>query len=106
VQTCALPISDAPLDAVVVGSGPNGRAAAITLARAGKSVRVVEGAETIGGGSRTEALTLAAFLHDVCSAIHPLAAGSPFFQTLPFARLGLDLIQPDAPLALPLTGGR
>jgi phytoene dehydrogenase-like protein len=99
-------LADAPLDAVVVGSGPNGLAAAITLARAGKSVRVVEGAETIGGGSRTEALTLPGFLHDVCSAIHPLAAGSPFFQTLPLARLGLDLIQPGAPLAHPLDGGR
>src|ERR1700682_416964 len=99
-------LADAPLDAVVVGSGPNGLAAAITLARAGKSVRVVEGAASIGGGSRTEALTLLGFLHDVCSAIHPLAAGSPFFQTLPLDRLGLDLIQPGAPLAHPLDGGR
>jgi phytoene dehydrogenase-like protein len=99
-------LADALLDAVVVGSGPNGLAAAITLARAGKSVRVVEGAASIGGGSRTEALTLPGFLHDVCSAIHPLAAGSPFFQTLPLARLGLDLIQPGAPLAHPLDGGR
>jgi phytoene dehydrogenase-like protein len=91
---------------VVVGSGPNGLAAAITLARAGKSVRVVEGQPTLGGGTRTEALTLPGFLHDVCSAIHPLAAGSPFFQTLPLSRLGLDLIQPGAPLAHPLDGGR
>ncbi len=90
----------------MVGSGPNGLAAAITLARAGKSVRVVEGQPTVGGGTRTEALTLPGFLHDVCSAIHPLAAGSPFFQTLPLARLGLDLIQPGAPLAHPLDGGR
>src|SRR3984893_14476447 len=99
-------LADALLDAVVVGSGPNGLAADITLARSGKSVRVVEGAASIGGGSRTEALTLPGFLHDVCSAIHPLAAGSPFFQTLPLARLGLDLIQPGAPLAHPLDGGR
>jgi len=90
----------------VVGSGPNGLAAAITLARAGKSVRVIEGLNTIGGGTRTEALTLPGFIHDVCSAIHPLAVGSPFFQTLPLDRLGLDLIQPGAPLAHPLDGGR
>lgn len=99
-------MADARTHAVVVGSGPNGLAAAITLARAGKSVRVVEGQPTIGGGTRTEALTLPGFLHDVCSAIHPLAAGSPFFQTLPLGRLGLELIQPDAPLAHPLDGGR
>jgi phytoene dehydrogenase-like protein len=99
-------LADDPVDAVVVGSGPNGLAAAITLARAGKSVRVVEGQPTAGGGTRTEALTLPDFLHDVCSAIHPLAAGSPFFQTLPLERLGLDLIHPDAPLAHPLDGGR
>ena len=99
-------MADGPADAVVVGSGPNGLAAAITLARAGKSVRVVEGQPTLGGGTRTEALTLPDFLHDVCSAIHPLAAGSPFFQTLALNRLGLDLIQPDAPLAHPLDGAR
>jgi phytoene dehydrogenase-like protein len=99
-------LADDPVDAVVVGSGPNGLAAAITLARAGKSVRVIEGRPTIGGGTRTEALTLPGFLHDVCSAIHPLAAGSPFFQTMPLDRLGLELIQPGAPLAHPLDGGR
>ena len=98
-------MADGPVDAVVVGSGPNGLAAAITLARAGKSVRVIEGQPTLGGGTRTEALTLPDFLHDVCSAIHPLAAGSPFFKTMPLDRLGLDLIQPDAPLAHPLDGG-
>src|SRR3989440_6781248 len=98
-------LADGPVDAVVVGSGPNGLAAAITLARAGKSVRVIEGQPTLGGGTRTEALTLPDFLHDVCSAIHPLAAGSPFFKTMPLDRLGLDLIQPDAPLAHPLDGG-
>jgi phytoene dehydrogenase-like protein len=99
-------LADARLDALVVGSGPNGLAAAITLARAGKSVRVVEGQPTVGGGTRSDALTLPGFLHDVCSAVHPLAAGSPFFQTLPLSRLGLDLIQPGAPLAHPLDGGR
>jgi phytoene dehydrogenase-like protein len=68
------------LDAVVVGSGPNGLAAAITLARAGRSVRVLEAAGTIGGGCRTAELTLPGFRHDVCSAVHPLAAGSRFFR--------------------------
>jgi phytoene dehydrogenase-like protein len=91
---------------VVVGSGPNGLAAAITLARAGKSVRVIEGQPTLGGGTRSDALTLPGFVHDICSAIHPLAAGSPFFQTLPLSRLGLDLVQPGAPLVHPLDGGR
>lgn len=99
-------MADGPVDAVVVGSGPNGLAAAITLARAGKSVRVVEGQRSLGGGTRTEELTLPGFLHDVCSAIHPLAAGSPFFRSMALDRLGLDLIQPDAPLAHPLDGGR
>jgi len=99
-------LADAPVDAVVVGSGPNGLAAAITLARAGKSVQVIEGQPTIGGGTRTEALTLPGFLHDVCAAVHPLAAGSPFFQSLRLDRLGLDLLQPGAPVAHPLDGGR
>src|SRR4029450_11561483 len=66
-------------DAIVVGSGPNGLAAAITLARAGCSVRVYEANATIGGGARSAELTLPGFLHDLCSAVHPLAAGSPFF---------------------------
>jgi len=67
------------VDAVVVGSGPNGLAAAIELARAGRSVQVIERAHEIGGGMRTEELTLPGFRHDVCSAVHPLAAASPFF---------------------------
>src|SRR5213594_3029716 len=71
-------------DAVIVGSGPNGLAAAITLARAGCSVLVCEANATIGGGARSAELTLPGFLHDVCSAVHPLAAGSPFFKTLPW----------------------
>jgi phytoene dehydrogenase-like protein len=93
-------------DAVVVGSGPNGLAAAITVARAGLSVLVREAGETVGGGTRSAELTLPGFLHDVCSAVHPLAAGSPFFRTLPLAEHGLEFIHPPAPLAHPLDGGR
>ena len=92
-------------DAVVVGSGPNGLAAAITLARAGCSVLVCEANTTIGGGARSAGLTLSGFVHDVCSAVHPLAAGSPFFKTLLLERFGLEWIQPDIPLAHPLDDG-
>ena len=83
-------------DAVVVGSGPNGLAAAITMARAGRSALVVERAETVGGGTRSAELTEPGFVHDVCSAIHPSAAGSPFFTELPLAEHGLELVHPDA----------
>ncbi len=92
-------------DAVVVGSGPNGLAAAVTLARAGWSVLVVEAAESIGGGTRTQELTLPGFQHDVCSAIHPLAVASPFFRELPLAEHGLEWIHPPLPLAHPLDEG-
>jgi len=92
-------------DAVVVGSGPNGLAAAITLASAGCSVIVLEANATIGGGARSDELTLPGFVHDVCSAVHPLAAGSPFFKTLPLERFGLTWIQPEIPLAHPLDDG-
>ena len=92
-------------DAVVVGSGPNGLAAAITLARAGYSVLVLEANSTIGGGARSAELTLPGFVHDVCSAIHPLAAGSPFFKSLPLERFGLHWIQPEIPLAHPFDDG-
>jgi phytoene dehydrogenase-like protein len=92
-------------DAVVVGSGPNGLAAAITLARAQRSVLVCEANPTIGGGTRSAELTLPGFTHDVCSAVHPLAAGSPFFKTLPLERFGLKWIQPEIPLAHPLDDG-
>ncbi|HEY4271516.1 MAG TPA: NAD(P)/FAD-dependent oxidoreductase [Candidatus Udaeobacter sp.] len=92
-------------DAVIVGSGPNGLAAAITLARAGCSVLVCEANGTIGGGARSAELTLPGFVHDVCSAVHPLAAGSPFFKTLPLERFGLEWIQPETPLAHPLDDG-
>lgn len=92
------------MDAVVVGSGPNGLAAAITLARAGLKVTVVEAAATVGGGARSEALTLPGFLHDVCSAVHPLAASSPFFRTLPLSEHGLTWLYPEVQLAHPLGG--
>lgn len=92
-------------DAVVVGSGPNGLAAAITLAQAGCSVLVIEGKETIGGGLRSAELTLPGFIHDPCSAVHPLGMASPFFSGLPLERFGLHWIQPDAPLAHPLGSG-
>jgi phytoene dehydrogenase-like protein len=92
-------------DGVVVGSGPNGLAAAITLAREGLSVLVIEAASTIGGGTRTAPLTLPGFVHDVCSAVHPFAVASPFLKTLPLSEYGLDLIHPAAPLAHPLDDG-
>ncbi|HEX9414404.1 MAG TPA: NAD(P)/FAD-dependent oxidoreductase [Ktedonobacterales bacterium] len=92
-------------DAVVVGSGPNGLAAAITLARAGRSVAVYEARDTIGGGCRSAELTLPGYVHDVCSAIHAYAVGSPFFRTLPLERYGLEWIHPAAPLAHPLDDG-
>src|SRR5919199_6603282 len=92
-------------DAVVVGSGPNGLAAAITMAQAGRSVLVLEAEETIGGGTRTEELTLPGFLHDVCSAIHPMAAASPLFSKLPLSNFGLQWIHSPAPLAHPLDDG-
>jgi phytoene dehydrogenase-like protein len=90
------------LDAAVIGSGPNGLAAAIRLAQAGKSVTVFEAEDTIGGGTRSAELTLPGFINDVCSAVHPLAAGSAFFRTLPLARYGLDYVQPPFPAAHPL----
>ncbi len=92
-------------DAIVVGSGPNGLAAAITLARQGWRVQVLEAKETVGGGMRTAELTLPGFQHDICSAIHPLGMGSPFFRTLPLADYGLRWIQPDLPLAHPFDDG-
>ena len=96
----------AELDAIVVGAGPNGLAAAITLARAGRSVRVYEAADTAGGGTRTAELTLPGFRHDVCSTILPLTVASPFFQTIDLAARGVELVHPDAPIAHPLDGGR
>ncbi len=93
-------------DVVVVGSGPNGLAAAVTLARAGLSVHVIEGAATPGGGCRTEELTLPGFRHDVCSAVQPLAAASPFFTGTDLAARGVRLLTPKVAFAHPLDGGR
>jgi len=94
------------MDAVVVGSGPNGLAAAVTLARAGHGVEVLEGAPIVGGGTRTEALTLEGYRHDVCSAVHPALVASPFFRTLDLPALGIVLRQPEVAFAHPLGGGR
>ncbi len=99
-------MTEPSLDAIVVGAGPNGLAAAITVARAGRSVRVYEAASTVGGGTRTEELTLPGFRHDVCSTILPLAIASPFFRTLDLEARGVEIIHPDAPFAHPLDGGR
>jgi phytoene dehydrogenase-like protein len=92
-------------DAIVIGSGPNGLAAAITMAQAGRSVLVREAQDTIGGGLRSAELTLPGFTHDICSAIHPLGVGSPFFRTLPLGEYGLEWVQPPAAAAHPLDDG-
>jgi phytoene dehydrogenase-like protein len=94
-----------PRTATVVGSGPNGLAAAVVLARAGVRVRLIEAADTVGGGSRTRELTLPGFRHDICSSIHPLGAGSPFFRSLPLAEHGLRWVHPEIPLAHPFDDG-
>jgi phytoene dehydrogenase-like protein len=91
--------------AYVIGSGPNGLAAAIVLAQAGLQVEVFEAEAEPGGGARTLPLTLPGFLHDFGSAVHPMAAGSPFFKTLPLAEYGLEWVHGDAPLAHPLDDG-
>lgn len=92
-------------DAIVIGSGPNGLAAAIVMQQQGLSVLLIEAKKTIGGGMRTEELTLPGFRHDICSAIHPMAAGSPFFQVLPLQQFGLEYIHPPVCAAHPLDDG-
>jgi len=91
--------------AVVVGAGPNGLAAAIVLAQAGRGVTVLEGQDTLGGGCRSAELTLPGFVHDTCSTVHSLALASPFLRPLPLAAHGLELVHPEAPLAHPLDDG-
>ena len=92
-------------DAVIVGSGPNGLAAAVELARNGRSVAVLEAEDTVGGGTRSAELTLPGFVHDVGSAIHPLGYASPYFSTLPLGEHGLEWVHPAAPLAHPFDDG-
>ena len=94
------------LDAIVVGGGPNGLAAAIELARAGRSVRVYEAADTVGGGTRSAELTLPGFVHDVCSAAHPLGIASPFFRSVDLAGRGVEWVHPEVPVAHALTPAR
>jgi phytoene dehydrogenase-like protein len=93
------------LDAVVVGAGPNGLTAAAELARRGFAVEVFETLDTVGGGARTEELTLPGFRHDPCSAVHPLGIGSPAFDAMPLARHGLEWLQPELALAHPFPDG-
>lgn len=95
----------ADADAIVVGAGPNGLAAAIVLARAGLRVVVYEAQDTIGGGCRSAALTLPGFVHDICSAVYPMAVASPFFRSLPLSDHGLTWIEPPAMLAHPFDAG-
>jgi len=92
-------------EVLIVGSGPNGLAAAITLARAGRRARLIEASDTLGGGCRSAALTLPGFIHDTCSAIHPLAVASPFFREMPLAEHGVEWVYPPAAFAHPLDDG-
>ena len=98
-------MSKKDFDAVVVGSGPNGLAAAIVLQQAGLSVLLLEAKDTIGGGLRSAELTLPGFTHDICSAIHPMAAASPFFSSLPLHQFGLEFISPTLAAAHPFDDG-
>lgn len=96
---------DRRTDAVVVGAGPNGLAAAIVLAEAGLSVALLEAAERVGGGMRSDELTLPGFVHDICSTVQVMSLLSPFLRQLPLGEHGLELVHPQAPLAHPLDGG-
>ena len=98
-------MTDSILDATIVGAGPNGLAAAITLAREGRSVTVLERAAEVGGGARSAELTLPGFVHDVCSAVHPFGRTSPFFADGGLERHGLRWVEPPAAFAHPLDDG-
>src|SRR5688572_15955415 len=100
-----MPGADRSVDAVVVGSGPNGLAAAIVIAQTGRKVIVFESADSIGGGCRSGELTLPGFVHDLCSAIHPFGVTSPVFRALPLVQHGLEWIEPPAMLAHPFDDG-
>lgn len=100
-----MPHSESDPDAIVIGSGPNGLAAAIELARQGASVLVVEADNEVGGGTRSAELTLPGYLHDVCSAVHPMGILSPYYRTLPLADHGLEWVIPPASVAHPLDDG-
>src|SRR5476649_1816674 len=92
-------------DAIVVGTGPNGLAAAILMQQKGLSVLLIEGKDTIGGGLRSAELTLPGFIHDICSAVHPLAVASPFLEKLPLTEHGLEYIYPATAAAHPFDNG-
>ncbi|MDH3729515.1 MAG: NAD(P)/FAD-dependent oxidoreductase [Acidimicrobiia bacterium] len=94
------------VDAIVVGAGPNGLAAAVRLGQEGRRVLVIEGADTVGGGTRTAELTLPGFRHDTCSAVHPFGVASPYFRSLPLEKHGLRWIEPGVAVAHPLDDGR
>lgn len=98
-------MSKTEYDVIVVGSGPNGFAAAITMQQAGLSVLLIEGNEEVGGGMRSAALTLPGYLHDVCSAIHPMASLSPFFKSIPLTEHGLEFVNPPIAAAHPFDNG-
>src|SRR5271169_3367895 len=100
-----MPLERRDFDAIVVGSGPNGLAAAILMQQKGLSVLLIEGKETIGGGLRSAELTLPGFTHDICSAVHPLAVASPFFEQLPLSDHGLEYIYPKIAAAQPFDNG-
>src|SRR5579884_2766251 len=93
-------------DAVIIGSGPNGLAATITLARAGLSTLTIEAAAAVGGGCRSAELTLPGFLSDVCAAVHPYAVSTRFMRSVPLAQLGVEWVHSPSALAHPLGDGR
>jgi phytoene dehydrogenase-like protein len=105
IRVHAVGVSSSEYDAVVVGAGPNGLAAAITIARAGRRVLVLEAAPTVGGGARSSASTAPGFVHDVCSTVHAFGAVSPFFASLPLHEHGVEWLEPDVAVAHPLDDG-